>query len=232
MTLPNRLSQQMYSVILASASFSALAFETPFVGARATGMAGANTSSAADGTAQFYNPAILAFQYGNRVDMVEEFAMRDTTLFHLNRTESGFSWNMVDLQVGAFMSGDVTEIIDELDTLNLDGLNRDIADAESAQDFATALRLLDTVTDGNSFVSFDANVGSTVRWRDSLGGWALGARGWFSAGGIASELDLGRIALNELGNSRCSQSSTTRPKRRFEMTRISLVVAIMVTPVF
>jgi hypothetical protein len=195
------LPKYAYSLALVTLGVTAKAHETPFVGARGTGMAGANTSSAADGTAQFYNPAILAFQYGNRVEMVEEFAMRDTTLYHLNRTESGLSWNMFDVQVGALMSGDVTEIISELDTLNLRALNEDISSVEQAQDFTTAIRLLDTVTDGNTFVAGDANAGSTVRWRGALGGWALGARGWASVGGIAAEIDLAQIAVNELGNS-------------------------------
>ena len=53
-------------------------------------MAGANTAAAADGTAQYYNPAILAFQYGSVEDPAEELSMRSTTLYHLNRTEFDF----------------------------------------------------------------------------------------------------------------------------------------------
>ena len=141
-------------------------FETPFVGPRGTGMGGANTSSAADGTAQFYNPAILAFQYGDEEYAVEA-GVRATTLHHLNRTSSGFGWDMFDVSIGASMSGDVTEIVDELDTLDLNALDSDISTVEAAENLTTALGLLNTLTAGDSFIAANANAGTTFRWRGS-----------------------------------------------------------------
>ena len=88
------------------------------------------------------------------------------------------------------MRGDVTEIIDELDTLNLDAFEEDNAQQRLAmvQKLVTALDLLENVTDGTSYLSADANAGSDVRWRGKYGGWALGARTWASAAGVAGSL--------------------------------------------
>ena len=46
-------------------------FDTPYVGARAVGMGGAQTAAPADGTAQFHNPAALSVMYGDRDTALE-----------------------------------------------------------------------------------------------------------------------------------------------------------------
>src|SRR5262245_1042188 len=47
----------------------AFSMQTPIVGPRALGMAGANVASTDDGTAQFYNPAAFGFMGGDSVGL-------------------------------------------------------------------------------------------------------------------------------------------------------------------
>ena len=56
-----------------------------------------------------------------RIDVDEEVAPT-TYRRHLNRTESVLGFDVLDLQVGANLNGDVTAIVNELNDLDFDRL--------------------------------------------------------------------------------------------------------------
>ncbi len=160
---------------------NALAMDTFFVGARGQAMAGANTVSVNDHTAQYYNPAALGF--------IQADQEQDPHSMHKMRHKK---WSAgLDLGAGIRIQGDLVSYADALSDIDPDILGQGIQDADDVQDLIRLTSNLAGIAEPGNAVTVDFNSGIGA----NIGNFAIGGRGLFQATGVP-ELDQERLGFD------------------------------------
>ncbi len=159
-------------------SLPAAALDGVPVGARGQGMAGANTASADDTTAQYYNPAVFGL-FGEQAAGGGQLAADNNNL-----GRKGWGWD-TDLGAGYRFNGRMADYMDRLAGADLDRFDSIDSRAE-AEDLAVLVHDLGGVDNPGNAFSVDANAATAVR----IGHWGIGVRGMAQASGYVREGDL------------------------------------------
>lgn len=159
-------------------SLPALALDGVPVGARGQGMAGANTASADDTTAQYYNPAVFGL-FGEQAAGGGQLAADNNNL-----GRKGWGWD-TDLGAGYRFNGRMADYMDRLAGADLDRFDSIDSRAE-AEDLAVLVHDLGGVDNPGNAFSVDANAATALR----IGHWGIGVRGMAQASGYVREGDL------------------------------------------
>jgi len=152
-----------------------------FVGARATGMGGANAASVKDATAQWHNPAAFGFMNSetNAVD---------------NNDLSSKDWgrNLLDAGIGYNMTEDMGRYLDIIADVDFDSASGTILSApKEVRDLVALAAALNGADDpGNAFY-VDSSVGTSMR----MGSFGIGFRVFSEAVARVDMLDFNNLGL-------------------------------------
>ena len=191
-------SRRLLSGLLMLGSIStASALDAYIVGPRALGMGGTGVASTDDQNAQFYNPALFGF-FGRGTGP-------DNQGLANKHWGGGF-----DANVGARVHGNLPEIVELLDSLDIDRLRTTgITQPDDLRSLVRAASALNDLLQSTNAVSADATAGVSVR----IGHAALGVRVYGQAASLVSGTDLVNVALDVAGgalaNKINSSGSTT-----------------------
>jgi hypothetical protein len=153
------------------------------VGPRALGMGGTGVASTNDQTAQFYNPALFGF-YG-----------RATGPDNQELAKKGWGTGL-DVSAGARVHGDLPELIEILNDVDVQGLRTNgITSEADLRALVRAGAALNDILKSSNAVSADANAGLSVR----IGHGALGVRVYGQAATLVSGTDLANVVLSYVG---------------------------------
>ena len=136
-----------------------------FVGARATGMGGANAASTRDASAQFLNPAAFGF-FGNR-------QWKGNAADNGNLSEQGFSYEILGVGAGFTMTENMGRYLDILADIDFSTFNQGTL-SNSAQNVESLLAMagvLGSLTPGDALYA-DASAGTSVQ----IGHFGIGIR--------------------------------------------------------
>ena len=178
---------------------SVMAEEYNFVGARATGMAGANAASTHDASAQHHNPAAFGFMASEEEVTLEEIEPEDAEsgeFEEMDNTGLGrrkFGWNLINGGVGVELGGDLGRYLETLADVVIDDF--DSGNLQAPQNVNSLLALagsLEGLDDKGNTFRVTANVGSSVR----MGRYAFGVRGFSEFIGFVENVDTTNVGLD------------------------------------
>jgi hypothetical protein len=170
-------------VVVCGLASGAAAEQFSFVGARATGMGGANAASVKDATAQWHNPAAFGFmnQQTNAID-------------NNGLSDNNWGWNVVGVGIGYNMTEDMGRYLDILTDVDFDSVSESsLGTSGEIRDLVALAAALKGVSEpGNAFY-VDSTVGTSMR----IGSFGVGFRVFSEAMARVDELDTLNLGLIE-----------------------------------
>ena len=169
---------------------SAQAMDTFLIGARATGMAGANVASVDNNSAQYYNPAAFGFFARHNEDETKSEADKN----NLGRKDFGF-----DVYVGGGwdIKDDMGKYIDTLADIDIDNLsNNGIKTDSDLQNIVELVISLNGLDEPGNALMTDVNAGASLRIKN----FGLGVRGYSQVVGYVPTVDNTNLGLNLSGD--------------------------------
>ena len=154
----------------------AQALDNFFVGARATGMAGANVACVNDTTAQYYNPAAFGFMAKDK---------------GLDTDPGKFAWD-TNVGMGYRIHENLGKLLDDLSKIDITELGtNDIQNEADLQNLTKASEFISRLDDSGNAITFDANAGTAVR----VNGFAIGVRGLTQVSARVANIDTTNLGL-------------------------------------
>ena len=163
---------------------TAMGEQYAFVGARATGMGGANAASTRDSSAIWHNPAAFGF-------MAQE-QWSSNAVDNGKLSGENFNWETIGIGAGYTLTEDLGRYLDILANIDLDSFEQGVlsGDGQNVQDLLSVAGILSGLNKGDSLYA-DATVGTSFQF----GHFGIGLR-MFGEGVAYALPDLDNLALS------------------------------------
>ncbi|MCK4563808.1 MAG: conjugal transfer protein TraF [Verrucomicrobia bacterium] len=180
---PSTFSRVSKAVLLSAilcGSAAATIENISFSDTRGISLGGATVASVDDAAAGLVNPAALGFMASKGESDVDNNGLG----------EHAFGWNMVDIGLGATLTGDLGDYLEILGGIDFDNFETQLDQPESVKNLLSMAGALGNVSDRDTIV-LNASAGTAMQ----IGHFGIGVRAFGQMGGWINDLDLVRLGL-------------------------------------